>query len=201
MRYDHEGIPLSCDPNNNYLFYSYGPYKKCMYGKDVLEYQFEYALDFWKTYEQEKKLLYLDFITNHEESQEKVKHLDEPLVQFLQLIEKKGWLEDTAILFYSDHGFHYPPPPAYEYYTFTFTERALPALFINLPRKVSDKYRVMIKENQQKFVSPFTIYSSFLTIAEGAGSSHFKSSLLADLPAISCDDIRTFRQGCFCNYE
>jgi len=202
VRFDHEAVGFSCDPNTYSEAQSFSPFRKCIYGKDVFEYQFQYAQDFWTTYQQEKKLLYLDFIINHEESQERVKYMDEPLVQFLQTFEDRGWLEDTAILVFSDHGFHFPPAAVYDYYTDIKAERALPTLFINLPRKISDEYRVVMKENQQKFVSGFTIFHTFMTIAEGVGSSHFNSSLMGNLPSnTTCDDIRIFRQACYCNYD
>lgn len=63
-----------------------GPYsvvKRCLYGKELNEYAFEYGRQFWDKYEDMDKVLYLDFIDGHEGTGEALKHLDANLAKFL----------------------------------------------------------------------------------------------------------------------
>ena len=76
--------------------------RRCYYGKDTFEYVLEYGRQFWKTYENEKKFLSMEFIDAHEGTGEVVKYLDAALVQMLSEID----LEDTVLILTSDHGWH-----------------------------------------------------------------------------------------------
>jgi len=59
-----------------------------------------------------------------------------------------------------------------------------------------------MKENQERFVSTFTIYHTFMTIAEDVLSSHFNSILMGILPwKTTYDDIHIFNHACFCAYD
>jgi hypothetical protein len=54
---DHEGVVHACDPNyfapnNGYNFFQ-GPnslFRRCLYGKEVNDYNFEYGSKFWNSY-------------------------------------------------------------------------------------------------------------------------------------------------------
>ena len=75
-----------------------------MYGRDAYEYSLEYAEQFWEEYANEPKFFRLGFIDGHEGSLEVIKYLDEPLLNMIKKLDNKGFLEDTAIVFASDHG-------------------------------------------------------------------------------------------------
>ena len=51
----------------------------------------------------------MDFLDAHEPSGENVSTMDGPLFDFLVNLEKEGALENTHILFWSDHGHHHHP--------------------------------------------------------------------------------------------
>ena len=72
-RYDHENIAMWCDPNyydrrNPYPINKgeFSVIRRCLYGKEVHEYVFEYAKDFWKKYKKNRKFSRLSFIEGHE---------------------------------------------------------------------------------------------------------------------------------------
>lgn len=48
----------------------------------------------------------LNFIEGHSHLGGYLKYIDSDVVGLLNRLEKKGMLEDTTILFYSDHGQH-----------------------------------------------------------------------------------------------
>jgi hypothetical protein len=76
-KYDHENIAMWCDPNyydrrNPYPINKgeFSVIRRCLYGKEVHEYVFEYAKDFWKKYKKNRKFSRLSFIEGHEISGE-----------------------------------------------------------------------------------------------------------------------------------
>lgn len=76
--YDHMGIIPSCDPN----YYSpdapaSGPYsvmRRCLYGKEMIDYSLTYAQEFLTTYSQQPKYFALELIEAHERTQEVIKY-------------------------------------------------------------------------------------------------------------------------------
>jgi hypothetical protein len=182
-RYDHENIAMWCDPN---YFDRKNPYpinkgefsllRRCLYGKEVHEYVFEYAKDFWKKYENNRKFARLSFIEGHEITGEVIKYLDEPLYHFLNEFMKKGSLNNTSIIIASDHGLHYG------IYLNTGREDALiehflPLLIFLLPNNRNNKIKLEeLLINQDKFITPYDIYITMLFIAEGKNNSniHYK---------------------------
>ena len=179
-RYDHENIAMWCDPNyydrrNPYPINKgeFSVIRRCLYGKEVHEYVFEYAKDFWKKYKKNRKFSRLSFIEGHEITGEVIKYLDEPLYQFLNEFIEKGYLNNTSIIIASDHGLHYG------IYINTQREDALienflPLLIFILPNERNNK--INLKElyiNQDKFITSFDIYNTLLFMAEGnKNSSH-----------------------------
>ena len=166
--FDHENIAMFCDPNfynpeNRFTPYM-GPYsirRRCLYGKDTFEYVLEYGQKFWETYLNEKKFLRLSFQDAHEGTLEVVKYLDKKLAKFLEIFEKKNYLEDTAIFIVSDHGNNmigfYNILQVEDY----VIEKTLGTWFMILPKKINvdEKY---IEINQQRLVTPYDIHDTLL---------------------------------------
>jgi len=205
--FDHEGSPFSCDPSfydpDSPLGLWQGPFanvRRCLYGKDTFEYVIDYGEKFWKTYSKEKKFLYLEFIDAHESTQEAVTYLDQPLRDFLERMEKNNQLDNTIILFYSDHGLHIPSFTDLFSRELKTEEKALPTMFLNLPRDFASRHRQTLKKNEQKLVSAWQVHELFLSLPEGEQSEHFQKSMIGDLPNLTCQDIRVSNQACYCNY-
>lgn len=181
--YDHENIALMCDPN----FYSpkdpytpyMGPYsirKRCLYGKNTFEYVLEYGELFWKTYINERKFLRVAFQDAHEGTGEVVRYLDEQLEQFLTNFEKNGWLNDTAIIFVSDHGNN-----MIGFYSIFncedfFIEKTLASLFLLTPNNDKMKlYYDNLMHNSQVMVTPYDIYNTMLNFLNIDSKNKFYS--------------------------
>jgi hypothetical protein len=200
--YDHEGTPLACDPhytpkvNPNGLFD--GPYsisKRCMYKKHMFEHQFEYATQFWTSYSHEKKFFMLEFLDSHEPTQEVIKYMDDPLVKFLSGLD----LQDTTVIFWSDHGRHYEFPP-YNLNEYNFyQERALPALFLMMPLDVAVPFNKNLEDNTQRLIYGVQIYDLFCGIANGNSSPAIDKSMLKSVINLTCENVMPQYQLCYCN--
>jgi hypothetical protein len=180
--YDHENIGMWCDPNyydrsNPYPINKgeYSVLRRCLYGKEVYEYLFEYAKDFWKKYKENRKFARLSFIEGHELTAEVIKYLDNPLYQFLNGFIEEGYLNNSSIIIASDHGLHYG------IYVNTQSEDALienflPLLIFLLPNNRNNKIELEeLYINQDKFITPFDIYNTMIFIAEGNKNSNHNS--------------------------
>lgn len=187
--FDHENVAMFCDPNyhnrNDPYPLNRGAFsimRRCLYGKDTYEYVMEYANQFWSTYLDQPKVFRMGFIDAHEPTGEVVKYLDKPLANFLKTWEEKGYLDDTAIIFISDHGNNMG-----EFYKLMSNdfevERTLGTLFILLPKLKDEEKDKQIKENllynEQKLTTPYDIYDTLLHIAfddNKESRNEFKSS-------------------------
>ena len=76
----------------------------------------------------------LEFLDAHEHTRENIKNFNEPMYNYLNQLYLEELLENTCIIFYSDHGHHHD----YLYQTSIherLIEKLLPFLFIVLPYK------------------------------------------------------------------
>lgn len=61
-----------------------------------------YAREFWRAYQHDRKVFMLTFIDMHEGTHEVINYLDRPLAKFIKEMEQKN----TTVIFLSDHGPH-----------------------------------------------------------------------------------------------
>ena len=173
--WDHENIALFCDPNffnSHYTLYkgvaSY--LKRCLYGKYAFEYMIEYSKQFWETYPDNKKFYRIHFNEGHEGSMELISYLADPLFEFIKYFFDNNLLDDTFIIFISDHGNHVVGPWSFIRSQDYLLESTLAALFCIIPnnKKIYDSglYDIL-HENQQVFVTPFDVHDSMVHIAFG----------------------------------
>ena len=181
--FDHENIAMMCDPNfHNYEnpFTPYiGPYsirRRCLYGKDTFEYVLEYGEKFLDSYKNERKFLRVAFQEAHEGTGEVVKYLDVRLRKFLESLDKKKHLDDTAIFIVSDHGnnmigFY----NIFQVEDFVM-EKTLGTWLIILPKNsVNKKEDEILKKNQQNIVTPYDIHDTMLDIFKFEKNTKYKS--------------------------
>ena len=169
--WDHENIAMFCDTNYHDRFFPYPEWKgaycslrRCLYGRETFEYAIEYAEKFWEAYLNEPKFFRLAFIDAHEGSMEVIKYLDSPLMNMIQSFDKKGWLENTAIIFASDHGDNMFGIQRFISPDF-HVEKFLGSLFIVLPNTKDKEMQKQFKNleiNSQRFVSPFDIHDTLM---------------------------------------
>ena len=168
--FDHENIAIFCDPNffnpeNPFTPYM-GPYsvrKRCLYGRNTYEYVLDYGEKFWETYINEKKFLRVAFQDAHEGTGEVARYLDEYLAEFLLKFEKRGWLENTAIFFVSDHGNN-----MIGFYNIFncedfIKEKTMATWFMLLPKKL-EEYDENVTQNQDLMVTPYDIFDTMLSL-------------------------------------
>jgi len=172
--FDHENIALFCDPNyfsveNPYTPYL-GPYsvkRRCLYGRDTHEYVLEYGEKFWETYLNQKKILRLSFQDAHEGTMEVVSYLDKKLYDLLNNFQKKQWLNDTAILFVSDHGNNMIGFYSIFSVNDFVIEKTLPTLFLMLPNNyLKETQRINLEHNKNSMISPYDIHNTILDLLD-----------------------------------
>jgi ABC-type multidrug transport system permease subunit len=169
-KFDHENIALFCDPNffnpeNPFTPYM-GPYsvrKRCLYGRNTYEYVIDYGEKFWETYIEEKKFLRLSFQDAHEGTGEVVRYLDEYLENFLNKLDKKGWLDKTAIFIVSDHGnnmigfYNIFGCPDFN------KEKTLASWYMLLPKELKD-FEENVRYNENTMVTPYDVFDTLLSL-------------------------------------
>lgn len=66
----------------------------------------DYVHDFFKVYKGKRKYAYIPILAGHSLLEKNHEFIDEHLVKFLENLEKDGFLNNTIIQLYSDHGDH-----------------------------------------------------------------------------------------------
>ncbi len=183
--FDHELISLMCDPNyynpeNRFTPYM-GPYsirRRCLYGKDTFEYQYEYIKKFFEKYKNNRKFFRVAINLGHEGTGELLKYLDEGTYRFLNDLYTSGHLKDAALFILSDHGnqmtFIYNIIGSGDY----DRERRLGTLFLIVPDKNNtiDEFYTGITTNQQSLVTPYDIHDTIVHICYGINKETYKKN-------------------------
>ena len=170
--FDHENVGMFCD--TNYFIVDQkkknikGPHsslKRCLFGKNTFEYVINYGKIFWDTYPENNKFLQLGFFDGNERTGEVVKYLDEFLVDFILDIINQGKFYKTALFLVSSKGeieagiFNKNINSEY------FYEKNLGSWFMLINKYgVEDEIIQNIRNNIQKFVTPYDVYESMLSI-------------------------------------
>ena len=217
--HDHEFYGLACDP-----FHGIGwkadrgmssPYRRCLYGKMIIEHEIEYAKQFFEKYKNNQKYFRLIILDSHDNGTGQLINFDdEILFNFLDYIFKNNYLNNGALLFLSDHG----NTTNRIFYIFNdyMLERFLPYLYIILQddnNKTYDKQYEYIIRNQQTFIYPYDIYNTLSNIIYGEKYHLIKNksetldtpkskrgkSLLGYInPTRDCAKLNDFGQNCYC---
>lgn len=181
--YDYENIAMFCDPyyfiyndfhryNNkdviNNVKYINSKLKRCLYGKNTLEYVLEYGKLFWKLYPDQKKFLRLGFFDGDEGSLQVIRYLDIYLTNFLKELLNENLLENTLVFIVSDQGNMYSSIFNKEVFNDFDIERYLGSWFMLVDKKkLREEDLLNILNNQQNFVTAYDIYDTLLYYAYG----------------------------------
>ena len=177
VEFDHEMFALSCDPN---IFDVEKPhsiglgessvFRRCLYGKESVEYLFEYGIKFLEAYKDNRKYLRISIPNGHELTGQVSKYVDEPLYDFLNYIFINNFLKNTTLIFSADHGLNI----LVLYKLFQSKDQEVevhnPFLIFVLSDQKGKSYEEQysnIHENQQKFVTTYDIYHSLKHIIYG----------------------------------
>lgn len=201
---DHEFYSLACDPNSMPQSDPFGMFKgpfsefrRCLYGKDSAEYQFEYALDFWKKYRSEPKFQSITLTDGHEFTGELPYYLDDHLVDFFKAMVKEGLLDDSIVFLLSDNG---------NSGNFLFSgtdsgknEAVNPFMSILLSKNNAEKYGDILKKNEQALITPHDVFRVLGELGhnfkEYVGTNFFKHELPKSR---RCADVDVQISGVYC---
>ncbi|XP_017103777.3 uncharacterized protein [Drosophila bipectinata] len=92
--------------------------------------------------------------------------MDDRMVKYMRTLDKNGVMDNTIILFFSDHGSRFGP---LRRLSSGFLEERLPFMFIRLPRWIREKYPHFVKSleaNRNRLTSPYDIYAMFKHILD-----------------------------------
>eukprot|EP00571_Detonula_confervacea_P000538 CAMPEP_0172318456 /NCGR_PEP_ID=MMETSP1058-20130122/34927_1 /TAXON_ID=83371 /ORGANISM="Detonula confervacea, Strain CCMP 353" /LENGTH=1694 /DNA_ID=CAMNT_0013033295 /DNA_START=295 /DNA_END=5379 /DNA_ORIENTATION=+ len=138
----------------------------CLGGKLAAEHLVDYTRQFIDTYNRRDEktspqtkpwAAFISFIDSHEDSATLISYLDGILLNFLQDIP----MQNTMILFTSDHGMHYGPGFASKSGE---TERAQPLLYLRMP---SFKKLNQLRQNAQQFTTAFDVHETLIDVILG----------------------------------
>ena len=185
IEFDHEYAAPNCDPN--VYKYGFGLFsgengilRKCLYGRDSIEYVFEYAKKFWQAYKKNKKFLRIVNTYAHEYSGEKAKYSDEALYIFLSDLYNSNQLQNTTVFIAADHGFALMGIHKLLNPNDWRIERSLPIFLLLVPDKKNLSYYEQFSQiinNQQILITPFDIYYTIRHIIFG---DKYKKNLLKE---------------------
>jgi hypothetical protein len=105
--FDHEGLSLGCmKPFYDGVLLSLQNclVKKCLLGKDLNEYALEYLESFWEAYIDQNKMFLYQSLEGHEPTGQVIVYFDDILFKYLRKYYEKGYLKQTPITLFSDHG-------------------------------------------------------------------------------------------------
>ena len=207
---DHQFVAPFClddshpfvDPHGNFR----GPFsirRRCMHGKYVHSYAFDYLEQFWKNYDSQSKFSLVMLNEGHESTGEVIGLVDDDLYLMLNRQYKDNLLDNTAIIFLSDHGLHM----GVYYMLNTYSgrlENKLPLLDIVLPTKFLKEYPEVeqnLKLNEQKLVTGPDIYETLEHLMQYPKKSikvYNGESLLTNIPSRDCDSAKINHEFCAC---
>lgn len=174
---DHDFWAPFCEPNQLSTKGAYvdfkGPYsvlKKCMWEKQSIDWGLEYANQIFEKYKDNNKFVKIACADSHETSAEVIKYVDESVGKFMEDFEKKGDLEDTTVIIFSDHGTYSNGWIPRKYETDDYkTELNLPGLFVIIPKKVKNFNVIdkILKSKQNAMTNAFDIYKTLLSVIDG----------------------------------
>ena len=168
--FDHENVALFCDPNFEDKTDKWSIKKgksailrRCFYGLDSFEYNFEYILQFLDAYKSERKFFRVSFGDGHEATTEVIKYIDNSFSKFITKIMNDYFDDKTAIIILSDHGAHIPGPYDILFFEEKNIEEYLGLFLLILPNNNLYKYNNLFF-NQQQLMTPYDIYHTILDI-------------------------------------
>ena len=169
-RFDHENVGMFCDTNFedkrdkwSIIRGKSSILRRCFYGRDSFDYNFEYILQFLENYKNERKFFRITIADGHEGTTEVIKYVDNSFSTFLSTILKSYFDDKTAIIIFSDHGAHMPGPHDILFYEEKIFEKYLGLLLLIVSNK-GNYNSLNILFNQQQFITAYDIYDTILDI-------------------------------------
>ena len=116
-------------------------------------------------------------LDGHEPTGEVIGYLDEVFYHFLHTFYSNGFLKDTVVIIFSDHGQHLNGPLYFTKSMDFLYERTLPILLLIIPnekRLYENNLYETLKKNQQVFITSYDIHDTLINIAFGKDNNKYK---------------------------
>ena len=172
--YDHQF--MLCDPNNDGISTLT---MRCLYGTLNIDHLLSYSEQFWRLYNNNRKLLTIVTNNGHEGTLNVLKYTDNSVANFLDNLFEDNLLKNTIVFLISDHGACMPS--AYYMFDFYPIEYTMPMLFILMNDKKNITYEeqyIHLNENQQNFITAFDVYNTFGNLLYGDKYENIKNKTL-----------------------
>lgn len=118
----------------------------------------DYVHDFFKVYKGKRKYAYIPILAGHSFIEKNHEFIDEHVSKFLKNLEEEGFLKNTIVQFYSDHGDHLNgllrDTPSGR------IERTHPMHFTILPEGADKKFGENLEANRNKLYSHYDIFET-----------------------------------------
>ena len=138
----------------------------------------------------------------------KASSVDDVYYQFLSKAKEKGYLDNTILLFFGDHGMRYGS--LRETQVGRLEER-LPGLYISFPKRFHEKYPERVKNvriNAHRLTTPFDVHETLMNLINISGQNHSNTTIKRGLslfeeisPQRTCNDATIVEQWCTCHEE
>ncbi|CDW79651.1 duf229 domain containing protein [Stylonychia lemnae] len=198
---DHENVAMTCDPHlfdyirgTEQFQGHFSIFRRCLYGKDSFEFTFDYAKQFFKAYNQDKKIMIVVLMDMHEGTGEVINYLDKPLAKFLNEMHQ----DNTTVIMFSDHGPHLGGIKKKFGGVQIINEIFNPFIMTANLKGLNSYHKSKFEENQQKLITHLQFHNFLKYWASGEYQSN---SLISKLPndEVMCDFIGI---NCICkNYQ
>ncbi|XP_030370245.1 uncharacterized protein LOC115620896 isoform X2 [Scaptodrosophila lebanonensis] len=184
----------------------------CIGRRHYAEYIYDYAIDFTKIFKSQPSfgLFWTNSFSHNSFSLPS--SMDKRTVEYMRTLEKNGIMENSIILFFSDHGMRFGPLRKLKS---GFLEERMPNMYIWLPkwfRKQYASFARALELNRNRLTSNYDIYATLQHIlklntsaadlprADGCPDCH---SIFFEMPENrTCSDAGISEHWCTCNmYE
>lgn len=118
----------------------------------------DYVYKFFKTYQGKRKYAFFQILAGHSFYEKNHEFIDEHLIVFLEKLEKDGFLKNTIIQLYSDHGDH-----LHSLFAFSpsgLVEKFHPAQFTILPDHADEKFGENLRANRNKLYTHYDLFET-----------------------------------------
>ena len=185
-KWDHEFIGPACDEEIFDYIDPYGPIigpyssvRRCLFGNDISSYMLDYFEKFHKIYKNEKTISSLELSDNHELTREVPNYIQKRLLKHFENILENKMLNGKSNILLADHGQHMTP--IIKDFTSGVVEQFNPILILILPRHIADKYRDVLRQNEQKLIGMMDVREVMFFLASGESKNSGGVNFVTDL--------------------
>jgi len=215
---DHEVIAPFCLPESHPLDKPYGTFdgpfsirRRCMAGRYVHSYVFDYVDQFWNNYKDVPKFAVASLNEGHEGTADVIGLVDDDFFNFMIKMRNNGDFNNTAVWVISDHGLHMGLFWMLDVYS-AGVENKLPMLYSIFPNwwlKQNPSMYNNLKTNQDSLFTGFDLYETWAQLSthpahepRQSKRSDWTYSLFDQIPFDrTCEAAHIRPEKCYCKTE